>query len=108
MGIHNVDWDATRKYRGDTRVYLDGREVMGKLDWKIRKQELAKRSGGICEFVNEDGFRCIEAATIPSHIIPRHPVRDDRLSNLKHQCFEHDRLTEKQSWRRTRFGEHKC
>jgi hypothetical protein len=106
MGIHNVDWDATRKYQGDTRVYLDGREVMGVKDWKKRKGELASRSGGQCEYVSESGERCNEKAVIPSHIIPRHPVRDDRLSNLKHQCFQHDRMTEKQNWRKTRFGEH--
>jgi len=114
---------AARGYSDrSTFVRHDGSEVLKGEDWRKRKQELRERSGGRCEHLCDEGYRhlinmqdinydplgqirCAKAATIPAHIIPRHPKRDDRLSNLKHYCFEHDRLTEKQSWRRTRFGE---
>lgn len=94
----------------DKRSYIakDGRHVLlGKRDWDARKAELEERSGGRCEFFYfvSGGERCSKLATIPAHIIPRHPLRDDRLSNLMHYCWEHDRMTEKQGWRRTRFGE---
>ena len=88
-------------------IALDGRHVLKGLDWKERKGELFKRSGGRCEYINSDGERCRSEAAIPSHIIPRHPKRDDRLSNLAHQCIFHDQLTEAQSWRKPRWGEGK-
>lgn len=93
----------------DPKSYVakDGREVLHGKDWKARKKELWDRAGGRCEFHYLDGRRCIQEAQIPSHIEPRYPKRDDRMTNLKAQCWTHDRLTEKQNWRRTRFGE-KC
>ena len=48
--------------------------------------------------------RCTAEGVIPAHIEPRHPKRDDRLGNLKCYCFEHDRITEKQNWRRVRWS----
>lgn len=90
--------------RPDSFVRRDGSEVLKGIDWTIRKQELRARSDGQCEY-HDIWSRCCKAATITAHVNPRHPKRDDRMSNLKHYCYEHDRLTEKQSWRRTRFGE---
>lgn len=102
------DKEAT-KARGfkDSRskVLKDGREILYHEDWDARKWELWQRAGGICEFTYENGERCCQEAQIPSHIEPRYPSRDDRMSNLLAQCMVHDRLTEKQSWRRTRWGE---
>lgn len=101
---------AERGYHGKSYVREDGSEVLlDKRDWDLRKRELWKRADGRCEYINEiEGCqrrRCLHEGVIPAHIIPRHPVRDDRLSNLKLYCFRHDRLTEKQSWRRPRWGE---
>jgi hypothetical protein len=86
-------------------VAPDGREVLRGEDWKDRKLELWERCSGRCEFHYMDGNRCSQEGQIPAHVIPRHPKRDDRLSNLMCYCIPHDRLTEKQSWRRTRWGE---
>lgn len=96
----------------DAKSYIapNGREVLYGKDWKARKQELWKRADGRCEFVYRTSLgweitRCFQEGQIPAHIEPRYPKRDDRLSNMKLYCFEHDRLMEKQAWRRTRFGE---
>lgn len=107
--------EELKKARGYTDpksfVRIDGSEVLHNQDWRNRKMELAERSGGICEYVegpdpfNPLTWRCARSATIPAHIEPRYPRRDDRMNNLRHYCYEHDRLTEKQSWRKTRFGE---
>jgi hypothetical protein len=95
----------------DARSYIakDGRHVLRGQDWLDRKAELMARSGGRCEYYYPTGAefedenpRCTAEGAIPSHIIPRYPLRDDRLTNLKHYCIEHDKLTEKQSWRRIR------
>jgi hypothetical protein len=88
----------------DDRSYIakDGRHVLRGYDWDERKRELLKRSGGRCEFLNCQGYRCSAEGAIPAHIIPRHPLRDDRLSNLKHYCIPHDKQMEKQAWRRIR------
>ena len=112
--------DKLRHERGyvhpKTFVRNDGSEVLHGEEWKQRKDELAQRSGGRCEFeapwkVWPWGARplerCTAEAKIPAHIIPRYPRRDDRLTNLMHYCLTHDRMTEKQSWRRLRFGEEK-
>jgi hypothetical protein len=113
-------WDrseALKAKRGYTNpssfVRVDGTEVLKGIDWTNRKAELRERSGGRCEymipdFAPEEGFldqRCFKSATITAHVEPRHPRRNDEMKNLKHYCFEHDKLTEKQGWRRTRFGE---
>jgi hypothetical protein len=89
-------------------VAKDGREILFREDWLARKLELWARCKGRCEYKYLAGntwVRCNAEAVIPSHVEPRHPHRDDRLENLKAHCFVHDRLTEKQAWRKTRFGE---
>lgn len=115
------DRQATEKRQFlDRRSYIarDGRELMlgiGNLDWIRRKEELWARAGGKCEYIVPEircsrnevlalAKRCAEEGTIPAHIIPRKDItqRDDRLSNLKLYCFEHDRLMERQAWRRVR------
>ena len=95
MGIHSVDWDKTRLLHGKSRVYLDGREVLGRQDWENRKKELAARSGGRCE--NHFGpfrVRCSSEATDPHHIVKRSKKRDDRLENLLHVCRACHRLSD--------------
>jgi hypothetical protein len=106
------DVQATQAARfEDERSYVakDGRHVLRGYDWDERKRELFKRSGGRCEFTYNTGAefpdeepRCSAEGAIPAHIIPRHPLRDDRLSNLKHYCVAHDKQMEKQAWRRIR------
>ena len=93
MGTHNVDWDKTRLLRGKSRVYLDGREVLGALDWKKRKLELHHRSQGQCERLavlkREHAPGCSRLGEEPHHIVRRSKLRDDRLSNLcnlSHAC----------------------
>jgi hypothetical protein len=100
----------------DPRSYVarDGRELLlgiGNLDWIRRKKELWERAGGRCEYIPpslkqwpEVTGRCGAEGTIPAHIIPRKDItqRDDRMSNLRLYCVEHDRLMERQSWRRVR------
>jgi len=91
----------------------DGGEVLHGQDWRDRKVELRDRAGGRCEYEAPWKIwplggpaleRCVRDGMVPAHIEPRHPRRDDRMSNLKLYCFEHDRLTEKQNWRRIRSG----
>jgi hypothetical protein len=103
------DVQATEAARfEDDRSYIakDGRHILRGYDWDERKRELLKRSGGRCEYIlsfsGTGPARCTAEGAIPSHVIPRYPLRDDRLSNLKHYCLAHDRLTEKQNWRRIR------
>lgn len=92
-------------------VSRDGRDVLlGKEDWDDRKKELWDRAEGRCEYTERLKFnglkqRCSREGQIPAHIIPRKDItqRDDRLTNLMLYCIEHDRLTEKQAWRTTRF-----
>lgn len=108
-------YEELKAQRGYTNpssyVRRDGSEVLKGEDWKRRKCDLAERSEWRCEYEEPMPdqpriiLRCARRATIPAHVIPRHPKRDDRMENLKHYCKEHDRLTEKQGWRRTRFGE---
>ena len=98
----------------DKRSYVaqDGREVLtglGNKDWFARKEELWERAGGRCEFIIYYGEhivpeRCTAVGVIPAHIQPRYPRRDDRMDNLKLYCVPHDRLTEKQSWRKVRWS----
>ncbi|HET7210032.1 MAG TPA: hypothetical protein VFI95_25895 [Terriglobales bacterium] len=94
-------------------VRLDGSEVLHKADWKRRKEELWERAGGRCEYEQPWKVwpwggpameRCTAEGWIPAHIEPRHPRRDDRMSNLKLYCFTHDRLTEKKAWRKPRWS----
>ena len=92
-GQNCVAWlrdDAEKQRRGYTDprsfVRLDGSEVLHRVDWLKRKQELGERSGGRCEYMDEVGFRCVWDADDPHHIIPRSKKRDDRLSNLVALC----------------------
>ena len=87
-----------------SRVYTDAqgnviREVLHGRDWKHRKAELWRRAGGQCEYELRPGVRCWRDGVDPCHIEPRHPVRDDRLSNLKLGCRpcheKHDKQTPK-------------
>src|SRR5213595_3512514 len=82
----------------------DGSEVLKREDWIARKKQLWERCGGRCEYAEAD-WRCNREGQIPAHVIPRYPRRNDNLENLRCYCVEHDRLTERQSWRKTRFGE---
>ncbi len=80
-----------------------GREVLYGKDWKARKKELWERAGGQCEYLYpQNNARCREDCRIPSHIIPRHPKRNDLMNNLKAYCIPHDKLMEKQNRRRIR------
>lgn len=119
IGNRSEQLKADRGYKDpSTFVRLDGTEVLHGEDLRKRHLELTERSGGRCEYeekVDQPNvrfvdfrWRCARPATIRAHVIPRHPKRDDSLSNLKHYCFEHDKVTEKQNWRRTRFGEKKA
>jgi hypothetical protein len=104
--MSKADRDATKERRfKNWRSYVakDGREVLAGADWDRRVEELRERAKDQCEFVTEErAERCSAWGRIPSHIEPRHPKRDDRMSNLLWQCFYHDRLTEKQNWRTIR------
>lgn len=109
-GCRVSDRDEAAKVRlgyTDPRSYVrrDGSEVLYGEDWKQRKEELWKRADGRCEYVCPHS-RCGSMAVIPAHYPrPRHPRRDDRLTNLKAYCETHDKLMEPQAWRKTRFGE---
>ena len=97
MGIELYDPDLKRE-RGyvdpASRVFLDGREVLAGKDWKTRVEELAARSGGLCE--NPKGaslqvgvivfHKCGAPAVHPHHNVLRSILRDDRLEKLLHVC----------------------
>lgn len=93
MGIHNIDWEKTRKLQGKSRVFLDGREVLGTNDWRRRVAQLQLRAEGRCERLSvlkrEHAIGCSGEGEEPHHIIRRSKKRDDRLSNLaalSHAC----------------------
>jgi len=78
----------------ESRVMLDGRELLFGKDWDARKEELAQRSRGFCEAKDQplpEGKYCLGLGQHPHHVIPRSEKRDDRLSNLLHVCAEHHR-----------------
>jgi hypothetical protein len=86
-------------------VRPDGSEVLFEEDWEVRKGELWERAKGQCEYWTTVEpyylFRCDETSGDPCHDpIPRHPRRDDRLSNLKFYCRHHHNLTEPQREKR--------
>ena len=93
---------ARRGYRDPrTIVRMDGTEKLYGKDWTCRKQELAARSGGRCEWINSDNERCRSAGRDPHHIIERSKHRDDRLTNLLAVCpLHHDRF----NWRRLHWS----
>lgn len=82
---------ARRKAGGKLAV---GRPSTSAAEWKIRKLELAERSGGICEVrawvempgASKGWFECRRRATDPCHIIPRSAGGNDSLTNLYHGC----------------------
>ena len=87
-----------------------GSEVLKGEDWKRRKLELLKRSAGMCErsvvIGKPHASFCYGKGGQPHHIKPRHPHRDDRLSNLanlSHACHKAE-----DPRRRPRFGEHRA
>jgi hypothetical protein len=89
MGIMNKspELKAQRGYtEAGSFVRPDGSEVLKGKDWQRRKVQLRHRSGGQCEYELRPGIRCQDDAADPCHVIPRHPTRDDRLTNLKHGC----------------------
>src|SRR5260221_8441590 len=102
---------AERGYHGKSYVRPDGSEVLlNRDDWELRKRELWARAGGRCEYLDfpfggSQPERCQLEGVITAHIVPRAVRRDDRLEALKLYCHTHDRITEKQAWRVTRFGE---
>lgn len=109
MSIGNKDPElkAQRGYTDEKSfVRPDGSEVLHGADWKRRKRELRHRSGGQCEYELRPGVRCINDAVDPCHVEPRHPIRDDRLSNLLAGCRichdKHDKAVAKRQlqWRK--------
>lgn len=92
----------------DSFVRRDGSEVLKGEDWEKRKEELAQRSEGICEYsVMVNGIPmpiCTVKARDPHHIVRRSVRRDDRLSNLIHLCGPHHDLEDerKPKWTRRR------
>ena len=96
--LHDEETKRKRGYvEAKSVVKMDGSERLVGRDWKRRKQELAARSGGRCEWVNSDGERCRSAARDPHHIIERSRHRDDRAENLLAVCgLHHDRF----DWRK--------
>ena len=102
-------WDREAKKRlgyveEKTRVWTDEqgnvvREVLHGKDWKRRKEELFRRAGFQCEYELRPGIRCTADAVDPCHVEPRHPIRNDMLSNLMAGCrpchIKHDKQTPK-------------
>src|SRR5258708_29337579 len=90
-GCRTSDRDEAAKERlgyveAGSYVRRDGSEVLKRHDWHLRVEELRLRSGGRCEYNLDDGSRCANEFVDPCHIKPRHPRRDDRMSNLKGGC----------------------
>src|SRR6267142_1462273 len=97
-----------RAVRGQASRKGAGMSETDRAATRARKLELWARSEGRCEHtwkVGRQTFRCSAEGTIPAHVIPRHPLRDDRMDNLLCLFQTHDAMHEKQSWRRPRFGE---
>ena len=98
-----VDWNRTRFLCKDdnSRILLDGREILQGVDWKLRKLEAYERAKGMCEqlLASPDGFiRCQRIAEDIHHIRPRGSNgidRDDRLENLQCLCRRHHRLIDR-------------
>jgi hypothetical protein len=84
----------------DSLVRPDGSETLVGEDRKKRKQELAARSGGRCEWIKSAGERCRTGAEDAHHKKPRSKGRDDRLENLAHLCRFHHNLVD---WKHLRW-----
>jgi hypothetical protein len=87
----DIDATAERKFvERKSHVTKDGREVLYKIDWQRRVQELRQRCGGRCEYmIPLANIRCSREAADPHHIKLRSRGRDDRLSNLLAVCRYH-------------------
>jgi hypothetical protein len=107
----NIDIDATgeRKFKDpDSRILLDGREILQGEDWLIRKMELWDKCKGQCEFMIAPGIRCLRVAADPHHIKPRGSNgvdRDDRLENLRGLCRRHHQLVDRRKVQWTQWIE---
>lgn len=84
-------------------VRTDGSEVLYGIDWEKRVEEIAIRSGGICEVPLENGVGCGEEPVDPHHLKRRSKGRDDRASNLAFVSRSCHRLLD---GRNPKFGEH--
>lgn len=75
----------------DSRIMLDGREVLFGQDWYLRRCEVYARDRGVCQLCK--GYVSFELFDA-DHIVPRSKGRDDRLPNLRlvHSMadFRHD------------------
>jgi len=115
IGNKSPELKAERGYTNPKSfVRPDGSECLFGEDWIIRKGALLIRAQGQCEYEWCPGGpsdapmnRCTEDSGDPCHDpMPRHPKRDDRLSNLKFYCRRHHILTEPQREKRWLcFGE---
>ena len=86
----NTDFEATKaaKFRNkSSRVLLDGREILGRLDYNDRKLEIWKEQGGACanNFRPHMILRWQDGEL--HHVMKRSKLRDDRKSNLKLLCW---------------------
>jgi hypothetical protein len=118
-----VDWDEIlrRQKAGtivdeDSRIYLDGREVLRGADYKARVQEVLARDGGKCQRVVAlesidlnppivTKIRCGRpAGKHPHHIIKRSKGRDDRAPNLSSRCDECNLSQADHPEHKTQFG----
>ena len=100
IGNKSPELKAQRGYKHPKSfVRPDGTEVLKGEDWKRRKHELWLRCGGQCEYELRPGIRCQNDCDDPCHIEPRHPKRNDELSNLKGGCRDchekHDKAVAK-------------
>lgn len=109
MGVRIGDRDDDLKeVRGyidpSTFVRKDGTEVLKGADWRIRVYTLFARAKGQCEYEIAPGVRCSRGCVDPCHVKPRHPKRNDELSNLKAGCRPCHDLHDEQGWRKIRSG----
>lgn len=88
----NTDYEATKaaKFRNKkSRVLLDGREILGRLDYKDRKVDV----------LIEQGYKCAKCLRLIlydecghllgdlHHKVKRSKLRDDRKGNVEVLCF---------------------
>lgn len=56
-------------------------------------RQIKARSGGRCEFVDEDGNRCEDQAErTPHHLVPRSLGGKHTFENLRDSCWFHNNL----------------
>ena len=71
----------------DSRITLDGREILKGRDWAARSYMVWCRGNGRCEHPG-----CRSMMMEPHHIIRRSKGRDDRMANLVGLCHHHHSL----------------